>query len=44
MIIVTNDENKNKIVSSYLFESYDAWHEIWGHMNYNSMQRLKKPW
>jgi hypothetical protein len=24
MIIVTNDENKNKIISFYLFESYDA--------------------
>jgi hypothetical protein len=30
MIIVTNDENKNKIISFYLFESYDAWHEILG--------------
>jgi len=44
MIIVTNNENKNKIISSYLFEFYNAWHEILSHMNYNSMRKIKKPW
>jgi len=36
MTIVTNNENTNKNVSSsYLFESYDVWHDRLGHMNYN---------
>jgi hypothetical protein len=36
MTIVTNNENTNKnISSSYLFESYDVWHDRLGHMNYN---------
>jgi hypothetical protein len=33
-----NDENNNKITSStYLLQSYDVWHDILGHMNYNYM-------
>jgi hypothetical protein len=41
MIIVTNDKNNNKIVSSsYLFETYYVWHDKLGHVNYNFMQRL----
>jgi len=33
MAIVTNDENNNKIVSSfYLFESYGVWHSSLGHL------------
>jgi len=41
MVIVTNDKNNNKIVSSsYLFETYYVWHDKLGHVNYNFMQRL----
>ena len=41
MVIVTNDKNNNKIVSSlYLFKSYDVWHYKLGHVNYNFMQGL----
>jgi hypothetical protein len=37
MIIVTNYQNKNKnVFSSYLFEY--GWHNMLGHVNYNSMQ------
>jgi len=41
MVIVTNDKNNSKIVSSlYLFESYDVWHDKLGHVNYNFIQGL----
>jgi hypothetical protein len=33
-----NDGNNNKITSStYFLESYDVWHDMLGHMNYNYM-------
>ena len=33
-----NDGKNNKITSStYLLESYDVWHDMLGHMNYNYM-------
>jgi hypothetical protein len=36
MIIVTNDENNNKIASSsYSLKCYDVWHNKLGHVNYN---------
>jgi hypothetical protein len=39
--ILTNDEKKNKNISSfYLLESYDMWHEMLDHANYNYIQRL----
>jgi hypothetical protein len=40
LTIITNDENNNKIISSYLFESCDVWHSRLNHLNYNFMQRL----
>jgi hypothetical protein len=41
LTIIINDENNNKIVSSfYLFESCDVWHGRLNHLNYTFMQRL----